>query len=198
MAKVVRLKSNHDKFLVADEDEEIVLQSRKGSSLRARWTVEFIKGDAHRIRLKSCYGKYLTALDEPYLLGMAGKKILQLQDMPALKKDTSSIDWEPRTEGSYVKLRTRGGTFLRANGGVPPWRNSVTHGVPHRTASQDWILWGVDVVDIQEFDSTPAYHKPSPASSLSSSDSVDSECLDTNSQLVCIVPGHGYSFARAV
>lgn len=48
-----------------------------------------------------------------------------------------------------VKLKTRYGHFLRANGGLPPWRNSITHDIPHRTATQEWILWDVDIVEIQ-------------------------------------------------
>ncbi|OMO77397.1 hypothetical protein COLO4_25210 [Corchorus olitorius] len=147
-AKAVRLRSHLGKYLVADEDEETVRQSRNGSSQRARWTVQFVQGDTHLIRLKSVYNKYLTATNEPFLLGMTGKKVMQA--IPSSKHD-SSIDWEPITDRNQVKLRTRSyGKFLRANGGTPPWRNSVTHDVPHRTATQDWILWEVDVVDILE------------------------------------------------
>ncbi|KAJ6421733.1 hypothetical protein OIU84_029007 [Salix udensis] len=82
-------------------------------------------GNNHHIRLKSCYGKYLTASEEPFLLGMAGRKVIQ--DTPESVND-AAVDWEPRTEGFLVKLKTRRGKFLRANGRMPPWNNSVTHG----------------------------------------------------------------------
>lgn len=45
-------------------------------------------------------------------------------------------------------MKARYSNFLRANGGVPPWRNSVTHDVPSSILTQDWVLWDVDVVDI--------------------------------------------------
>ncbi|KAB5516323.1 hypothetical protein DKX38_026971 [Salix brachista] len=142
-ARAVRLKSLHDRYLAADEDGETVRQSRDGSSGGARWTVEIIPGNNHHIRLKSCYGKYLTASEEPFLLGMAGRKVIQ--DMPESVND-AAIDWEPRTEGFLVKLKTRRGKFLRANGRMPPWNNSVTHGISHRNVTQDWLLWEVDVM----------------------------------------------------
>ncbi|CAH9087475.1 unnamed protein product [Cuscuta epithymum] len=143
-AKTVRLRSHHDKYLTADEDEESVTQDRNGTSPNARWTVEIPENTDNVIRLKSCYGKYLTASNHPFLLGMTGRKVLQT--LPG--RLDSSLEWEPIREGKHVKFKTRYGQFLRANGGLPPWRNSVTHDIPHRTATQDWIVWDVHVVDI--------------------------------------------------
>ncbi|KAL8266341.1 hypothetical protein R6Q59_003685 [Mikania micrantha] len=170
-AKVVRLRSHLNKFLVADDDEQTVRQSRNGSSVRARWNVEMVEGKSHVIRLKSCSsGKYLTPSTEPFLTGMTGKKVVQ--DIQANKRDTS-IEWEPIKEGELVKLRAKGGKFLRGNGGTPPWRNSVTHDVPQRTATQDWVLWGVDVVDIAVLESQDSLASNlSPMSSFSSMSDV--------------------------
>ncbi|GER32280.1 hypothetical protein STAS_08343 [Striga asiatica] len=147
-AKIVRLKSAHGKYLTAEEDEESVTLDRNGSSSNARWTVEFVESSAGDIiRLKSCYGKYLTASNQPFLLGMTGRKVLQT--LPPKRLD-SSVEWLPVRDGGggAVKLKTRYGQFLRANGGPPPWRNSVTHDVPHRTATRNWVLWEVHVVEI--------------------------------------------------
>ncbi|KAE8688276.1 pentatricopeptide repeat-containing protein [Hibiscus syriacus] len=144
-AKAVRLRSHHDKYLVAEEDEESVSQDRNGSSKNARWIVELVPGFENITRLKSVYNKYLTASNQPLLLGTTGRKVIQ--SLP--KRLDSSVEWEPLSAGNHVKLKTRYGNFLRANGGLPPWRNSVTHDIPHKTATQDWVLWDVDVVEIQ-------------------------------------------------
>ncbi|GAU43575.1 hypothetical protein TSUD_368990 [Trifolium subterraneum] len=143
-AKAVRLRSHHDKYLHAEEDEESINQDRNGSSKNAKWTVEHIPEYDNIIRLKSCYGKYLTASNQPLLLGVTGRKVIQT--LP--RRLDSSVEWEPVREGAQVKLKTRYGNFLRANGGLPPWRNSVTHDIPHRSSTQDWILWDVDVLEI--------------------------------------------------
>ncbi|KAL1317400.1 hypothetical protein HN51_069483 [Arachis hypogaea] len=153
-AKAVRLRSHHDKYLIAEDDEETVTQDRNGASKSARWHVEYVDSYDNIIRLKSCYGKYLTASTNPFLLGMTGRKVLQT--LPS--RLDSSVEWEPVKDGGRVKLKTRYGNFLRANGGVPPWRNSVTHDIPHRTATQDWVLWDVDVVEIHVRQS-PTTHK---------------------------------------
>lgn len=166
-AKVVRLQSHLGKYLVADDDEATVRQSRNGASRNARWAVEFVEGKPDRIRLKSCHGLYLTAAEEAFLLGMTGKKVLQT--LPE-KQNAAAVEWQPVKEGESVKLMTKHGDFLRGNGGAPPWRNSVTHDVPHRTATQSWVLWGVDVVDIKLTDpgSYPGSGWSSQASSFSS------------------------------
>lgn len=142
-AKAVRLRSRHDKYLIADEDEETVCQGHNGSSRRARWSVEFIEG-SNFLRLKSCYGNYLTASNQAFLVGVTGKKVLQT--LP--KVLDSSAEWEPIRDGFLVKLKNRHGKFLRANGGPPPWRNTVTHNVPLTSSHQDWVLWEVDIVEI--------------------------------------------------
>ncbi|GFP98420.1 hypothetical protein PHJA_001985900 [Phtheirospermum japonicum] len=103
------------------------------------------------IRLKSCYGKYLTASNQSFLLGMTGRKVLQT--LP--KRLDSSVEWGSVWDNGAVKLKTRYDRFLRANGGLPPWRNSVTHDVPHRTVTKEWVLWEVHVVDILPVAATP-------------------------------------------
>lgn len=149
-ANSVRLRSHHDKYLTADDDEETVSQERNGTVNNAKWTVEIV-GHSNVIRLKSCFGKYLTASNLPFFLGMTGKKVLQTSP----ERLDSSVEWEPIREGVQVRFRTRYGQYLRANGGVPPWRNHITHDIPLRTSTQDWILWDVDVVQIRVPDPAP-------------------------------------------
>ncbi|GJX96527.1 hypothetical protein Tco_0352325 [Tanacetum coccineum] len=143
-AKSVRLRSHHRKYLLADDDGEHVSQDRNGTLKNAKWTVELDQDYDNVIRLKSCYGRYLTASEDPQYLGVTGQKVIQLSSD---KKLDSSAVWEPVLEGGKVRLKTRYGNYLRANGGVPPWRNSVTHDIPHR--HHNWILWDVEVVEVK-------------------------------------------------
>ncbi|KAL4581692.1 hypothetical protein LXL04_006219 [Taraxacum kok-saghyz] len=142
-AKAVRLRSHHRKYLLADDDGEHVSQDRQGTFKNARWKVEFDDKYANVIRLKSCFGSYLTASEDPHILGVTGQKVIQ--SVP--RKIDSSVEWEPILEVSKVRLKTRYGNYLRANGGVPPWRNSITHDIPHR--HRNWILWDVEIVEIR-------------------------------------------------
>ncbi|KAM7481825.1 hypothetical protein LguiB_006408 [Lonicera macranthoides] len=142
-AKTVRLKSIRDKYLVALDDEESVCQERDGSTKNAIWTVEIVKDGKNFIRLISCYHKYLTATNVPFLPGVTGKQVLQTQP----EELDSSVEWEPLRDGFQARLRTCSGTYLRPNGGIPPWRNSVTHDTPHRPRTQDKVLWDVEVVE---------------------------------------------------
>jgi hypothetical protein len=68
-AKTVRLRSHHDKYLYADEDESHVTQDRNASSPNARWLVELVPHSPGVLRLRSRYGRYLSASNEPFLLG---------------------------------------------------------------------------------------------------------------------------------
>ncbi|KAL2510190.1 Actin cross-linking protein [Forsythia ovata] len=186
-SKAVRLRSVHDKYLIAEEDEESVTQERNGSSKNAKWIVEFVENSDNIIRLKSCYNKYLTASSMPFLLGMTGRKVLQT--LPG--RLDSSVEWEPIREGNSVKLKTRYGQFLRANGGLPPWRNSVTHDIPHRTATQDSILWDVHLVEILVAQSPVAAAGASPPLVVhSDSFASDSSSPSTHSSMSASFSGH--------
>ncbi|CAL0317213.1 unnamed protein product [Lupinus luteus] len=189
-ANVVRLRSYHDKYMLADDDQEGVYQDRNGTYKNAKWNVEIVE-NSNVIRLKSCYDKYLTASNMPFLIRGTAKKVLQT--MP--RRLDSSIEWEPIREGVQVRLKTRYGQYLRGNGGLPPWRNSITHDVPHRTATANWILWDVDIVELKtkqqekgqkpkprptpitppdrSIYSTPTDRSPSPSSSRGSSMPID-------------------------
>lgn len=168
-AKAVKLRGHLEKYLVADDDQETVRQSRNSSGKRARWFVELVHDKPNVVRLRSCHGKYLAATDIPFLLGMTGNKVLQT--VP--DKMDWKLQWEPIRDGFQIKLKTWCGKFLRANGGTPPWRNSITHDEPHTGATQRWILWDVEAVQVPESDSVLEY-----ISSVSSFSSVSDEVLE--------------------
>jgi len=155
-AEVVRLRSHHNKYLLADDDKEGVFQDRNGTYKNAKWSVEIVEG-TNLIRLKSCYEKYLTASNKPFLLGATGMKVVQT--LPT--RLNSSLSWEPIRQGAQLRLRTRYGQFLRANKGLPPWRHSITHDVPHRSSSANWILWNVDLVQLRLTPPKPITTHPS-------------------------------------
>ncbi|KAL4280938.1 hypothetical protein GQ457_03G007450 [Hibiscus cannabinus] len=164
------LRSHLEKYLVADDDQETVRQSRNSSGKRARWFVELVHDKPNVIRLRSCHGKYLAATDIAFLLGMTGNKVLQT--VP--DKMDWKLQWEPIIrDGFQIKFKTWCGKFLRANGGTPPWRNSITHDEPHTGATQKWVLWDVEVVQVPESESVMEY-----ISSVSSFSSVSDDVLE--------------------
>ncbi|XP_019092137.1 PREDICTED: uncharacterized protein LOC104747951 [Camelina sativa] len=167
-AAIVRLRSHNEKYLIADDDQESVRQDRRGTTKNARWTVEIVPG-SNVIRLQSCYGKYLTATNIHFLLGASGKKVLQT--LPG--KLDSSAEWEPISDNDIqVRFKSRYGQYLRANKGVPPWRKSITHDIPSRTVTQDWIMWSVDVLQIRVTkDDAESTHSSSTFSRIESDDS---------------------------
>ncbi|PHT55255.1 hypothetical protein CQW23_03741 [Capsicum baccatum] len=140
-AKTIRLKTHNGKYLIASNDEKSIRQSRDGSTPNALWSVELLDGQ-HYIRLKSCYGKYLTASNVP-LLPKVTRSRKVMQTLP--EKLCSATEWEAEQDGSIyqVRLKTRYGHFLRPFGGIPPWRNIVTHDIPHR---KNATLWEIEVM----------------------------------------------------
>ncbi|KAJ6771294.1 ACTIN CROSS-LINKING PROTEIN (DUF569) [Salix koriyanagi] len=129
--KAVKLRSHLDKYLIADDDLETVRQTRRGSSRKAAvWFVELVGEKSHVIRLRSCHGRYLAASNIPFLLGMTGNRVIQTE-LSENNVDNWKLEWEPIRDGFQVQLKSWCSKLLRANGGTPPWRNSVTHDEPH-------------------------------------------------------------------
>ncbi|KAJ0751757.1 putative actin-crosslinking [Helianthus annuus] len=155
-AKTIRLRSIKDKYMIADDDEQTVSQDRDGSIEKAEWEV-FPTGEKY-IRFKSCYGKYLMASNTPFLQGVKGKKVIQTELKPDLD---GSVNWEPLRDGFQVRLKTHTGTFLRPIGGLPPWRNNITHDNPHRPKTKEKILWDIEIVE-----HLPSYRKTNSDSQL--------------------------------
>ncbi|XP_015887706.2 uncharacterized protein LOC107422722 [Ziziphus jujuba] len=158
-AKVVRLyRPRHGKYLIAQEDQESVKQDRNGSSRQARWTVEFVPGSDSIIRLRSCYDKYLTASNQPFLIGLTGRQVLQT--LPA--RLDSPVEWEPIKCGNHMRLRSRfGHSFLRANGSLPPWRNTVTHFTADGSIPNSDLDWDAEILEIHK-DTTSSHIQPPP------------------------------------
>ncbi|KAG6404194.1 hypothetical protein SASPL_136434 [Salvia splendens] len=141
-AKSIRMVSYRDKYLTAAEDEESVIQDESPRQ-KSVWTVELM-ADRNAIRLRSYLGTYLAASTIPLLPGVTAKKAVQTSlESPS----DPSIEWEPMRDGMQVKLRSCCGNFLRPNGGLPPWRNIVTHDVPHLPNSGNKLLWDVQIVE---------------------------------------------------
>ncbi|KAL6520001.1 hypothetical protein OROHE_017144 [Orobanche hederae] len=141
-AKTIRLTSHKDKYLVAEEDRSTITLGRDRSAKNAIWTIEIInRKDC--IRFKSCFGTYLTASSIQFIPGVTAKKVIQTRPCQC----DSATEWEPIRDGMQVRLRSLWGNFLRPNGGLPPWRNSITHDIPHRSKTRDKILWDVEVVE---------------------------------------------------
>ncbi|KAF3455415.1 hypothetical protein FNV43_RR00042 [Rhamnella rubrinervis] len=152
-AKVVKLISYHVAYLCAGLDEESIIQGRNGTYPTASWTVEIVSNSGSKpiIRIKSCYDKYLTASDLPLMLGWTGQKVFQTrpQDLGP------SVEWEVDIiSGNKVRLKNLSrNSFLRATGGMPPWRNTVTRQIQNAESNNDWN-WDVQIV--QRHSQSPA------------------------------------------
>nr|GEV46525.1 hypothetical protein [Tanacetum cinerariifolium] len=148
---IVRLKNVQDKYLIAQQDEQSVSKSRNGFNKNAQWKVE-VK-DEESLYLKSCYGKYLTASNQPLIPGMIARNLKVTQTQPE-KKNTSHL-WlpvvqpEPR-EPHTMWLKTRHGSYLQTHSGPPPLGNMITHDLLRKDGPiplSKKILWHIEIVD---------------------------------------------------
>lgn len=168
--KSVKLRSHLHKYLTATHDHQTVRQTTNPSATGTIWAIEFVEGKTDSIRLRSRHGNYLSATDLNFLLGATGRKVICQTKHDAA---WSCVEWEPVRDGDRVKLMSWCGSYLRGNGAMPPWRNSVTHDEPRFSSTKGWILW--DVEPVVEIPNYCLFMTRRSISTLSSSSSKDSE-----------------------
>ncbi|KAH7521961.1 hypothetical protein FEM48_Zijuj07G0087500 [Ziziphus jujuba var. spinosa] len=62
------------------------------------------------------------------------------------------MEWEPVKCGNCMhetQEPPHGHSFLRANGGLPPWWKTVTHFTGNETPNSN-LEWNVDILEIHE------------------------------------------------
>ncbi|CAH1437651.1 unnamed protein product [Lactuca virosa] len=149
---IIRLKYGKDRYLIAEQDEESVSKCRDGSTKNAQWTIEM--NDEESLFLKSCYGKYLTASNQPSIPGMIAKHLKVTQTSP--EKKNTSHQWLPVSQSPMIQsdpvkqysiwLKTPHGSYLEAHTG----RNLITHDLLRRKGCNPLnkkILWHIEIVE---------------------------------------------------
>lgn len=148
---IIRLKNGQEKYLIAQQDKDSVSKSKDGFTKNAQWTIEV--NDEESVYFKSCYGKYLTASNQPSIPGMVARNLRVTQTLPE-KKNTSHL-WipvgpsDPR-EPNLIWLRTLHGSYLKAHSGPSSLKTLITHDLIRKDKPESHnkkILWQVEVVD---------------------------------------------------
>ncbi|URD96786.1 hypothetical protein MUK42_06713 [Musa troglodytarum] len=147
-ARVVRLRSFNNKYLMAEHDMKRVSLHRRDAWLGGRWTVDVITDHLNKpaLRFQSWCGHYL-AVDR--------KVLRQIPD-----GFSDHVGWQPLQEGSCVLLRCNLVDYLRAHDSHMPWEPSVTVGTPSWRQHRNWYQWHVEVLETQEQPPIPPPFQP--------------------------------------
>ncbi|CAL9075326.1 uncharacterized protein LOC135636387 [Musa acuminata AAA Group] len=148
-ARVVRLRTIHDKFLTVDDDMLGLRQQHDGSLVRAWWSVERITDNRNQLRLRfqNCFGVDLAApLSDFFLQRLAGGKdasavLRQIRGLHDARKE-----WALIPVGSRFMVRCNfEDYFLWAD----PLPGSDAAGVqlPSSSNTLDPFLWDVEILE---------------------------------------------------
>ncbi|URD98109.1 hypothetical protein MUK42_34146 [Musa troglodytarum] len=135
-AKVVRLRSFCNNYLLAAQDKSSVRQDADGSLVGTRWTVELITNvmNKDRLRLRSWCGHYLAAVD-PVLK--------QLPDPSSM-----NVEWEPVEGGLGFLFRCYLFRYLRVyDDDDDDLNKSVAVGIPWGRDSIACYQWHVEILE---------------------------------------------------
>ncbi|URE05546.1 hypothetical protein MUK42_21273 [Musa troglodytarum] len=178
-ARVIRLRSAYQKYLVAKEDTTRVGMDQDGFSDGARWTVEIIANE-QRLRLRSSWNRYLAADNKTVSQ--------QLPDRVGARGD-----WQPLDVGHHVLLRCNDVDYLRAQERHLPWRGSVTLRTPSWQRSRTPFYWDVEILEAEHLPLLPPPQAEAPAppsmAARPSSSSVPAGPSDRSNVPIRVVTG---------
>ncbi|KAJ8506564.1 hypothetical protein OPV22_007450 [Ensete ventricosum] len=134
-ARVIRLRSFNQRYLMAMEDMTHVDIDEDGSSDGARWTVEIIANE-QRLRLWSSWNRYLAS--DHFMVSQ------QLPDRVGFGNH-----WQPLADGPHVLLRLNDVRYLRAAELPMPWLVNVNLGTPWWDRSWAPFYWDVEIIEAE-------------------------------------------------
>ncbi|CAL9086197.1 unnamed protein product, partial [Musa textilis] len=151
-ARVVRLRTIHDKYLTVDDDMLGLRQQHDGSLVRAWWSVESITDNRNQLRLRlrfqNCFGLDLAApLSDFSLQRLAGGKAASAVLRQIRGLHDAREEWALIRVGSRFMVRSNfeDCCFLWAD--PSPGSDAAGAQLPSSSDTLDPFLWDVEILE---------------------------------------------------
>ncbi|KAJ8499863.1 hypothetical protein OPV22_010415 [Ensete ventricosum] len=169
-ARVVRLRTIHDKYLTVDDDMHGLRQQHDGSLVRAWWSVESITDNRNQLRVcfQNCFGVDLAApLSDFSLQRLAGDKeasavLRQIRGLHNSRKEWALI----RVDSRFMVRCNFEDYFLWAD--PSPGSDAAGTQLPSSSNTLDPFLWYVEILESDA--GASSYMVVGPSSSLAAAE----------------------------
>ncbi|URD98584.1 hypothetical protein MUK42_36608 [Musa troglodytarum] len=136
-ARVVRLRTIHDKYLTVDDDMLGLRQQHDGSLVRAWWSVESITDNRNQLRLRfqNCFGVHLAATLTDFTLQRLSEGKGALRGPPAGQRHArcpQGVGADPRGLPGHAQVQLRPLSGVRR---------------PSSCKTLDQFLWHIEILE---------------------------------------------------